>query len=77
VCRGIAFNVLVADGIALARVWGSHTDCSRGRQQELRRNRSAPQVLVGRRTAGPAGLHRTEWQRLSRVSRPARWSQGS
>lgn len=76
-CRGIAFNFLVADGIALARLCGGHTECSSGRQQELRRNRSAPQVLVGRRTAWPAGLHRTEWQRLSRVSRPARWSQCS
>jgi len=76
-CRSIAFHFLVADGTALVRLWGGHTDCSRGRQQELRRNRSAPQVLVGRRTAWPAGLHRTEWQRLSRVSRPARWSQGS
>jgi hypothetical protein len=66
-----------ADGIALGPLWGGHTDCSRGRQQELRRNRSAPEVFVGRRTAGPAGLHRTEWQRLSCVSRPARWSLGS
>ena len=69
--RRTAFHVLVADGVAMAALWRRDADDSDRRQQEVRRDRSAAEVLVGRRTAGPAGLRRTDWRRLSCVSRPS------
>jgi len=59
---------LVSGGVALDRLWSGSPDLSGRGRQEMWRNWTTAQILVGGRTERPGGLHRTQRQPLSCVS---------